>query len=56
MIEVQHLSQSFGKKIVLDDVHLHIGKNEVCALVGRNGAGKSTLINSLLGLLPVKKG
>jgi ABC-2 type transport system ATP-binding protein len=56
MIKVEHLTQSFGKKIVLDDVHLEIRANEVCALVGRNGAGKSTLLNSLLGLLPVKSG
>lgn len=56
MIEVQNLYQSFGNKNVLDDVSLRIEKNEVCALVGRNGAGKSTLINSLLGILPVKKG
>lgn len=56
MIEIQNLSQSFGKKLVLDDVHLTIEKNEICALVGRNGAGKSTLINSLLGILPIKKG
>lgn len=56
MIKIEHLTQSFGNKIVLDDVHLEIGTNEVCALVGRNGAGKSTLLNSLLGLLPVKNG
>jgi ABC-2 type transport system ATP-binding protein len=56
MIDIQNLHQSFGKKVVLDDVNLNIEKNEVCALVGRNGAGKSTLINSLLGILPVKKG
>jgi ABC-2 type transport system ATP-binding protein len=56
MIEVQNLCQSYGNKNVLDDVNLRIEKNEVCALVGRNGAGKSTLINSLLGILPVKKG
>jgi ABC-2 type transport system ATP-binding protein len=56
MIKVEHLTQSFGKKIVLDDVQLEIDANEVCALVGRNGAGKSTLLNSLLGLLPVKNG
>jgi ABC-2 type transport system ATP-binding protein len=56
MIQVEHLTQSFGKKIVLADVQLEIGANEVCALVGRNGAGKSTLLNSLLGLLPIKNG
>lgn len=56
MINVTGLTQSFGKKTVLDDVSLTIEKNEVCALVGRNGAGKSTFINSLLGLLPVKTG
>ena len=56
MIKIQNLSQSYGKKIVLNDVNLLIEKDEVCALVGRNGAGKSTLINSLLGILPVKTG
>lgn len=56
MIKVEGLSQSFGKKQVLDSVDLDIGRNEICALVGRNGAGKSTFINSLLGLLPVKQG
>jgi ABC-2 type transport system ATP-binding protein len=56
MIKIENLTQSFGKKVVLDDVELEIATYEVCALVGRNGAGKSTLLNSLLGLLPVKKG
>ena len=56
MIKVTNLNQSFGKKMVLDSITIEIGKNEICALVGRNGAGKSTFINSLLGLLPVKQG
>lgn len=56
MIGIQQLTQTYGTKLVLDHVDLFIEKNEVCALVGRNGAGKSTLINSLLGLLPIKKG
>lgn len=56
MITVKNLNQSFGDKVVLDDISMEIHQNEICALVGRNGAGKSTFINSLLGLLPVSKG
>lgn len=56
MIDVSGLTQSYGNKVVLNDINLSISKNEVCALVGRNGAGKSTFIHSLLGLIPIKKG
>ncbi|WP_070121381.1 ABC transporter ATP-binding protein [Bacillus marinisedimentorum] len=56
MIEIHGLSQSYKKKQVLDSIDLHVGKNELCALVGRNGAGKSTLIHSILGILPIKQG
>ncbi|MBY0097488.1 ABC transporter ATP-binding protein [Mesobacillus maritimus] len=56
MIDVQNLTQSYGKKTILNQATLSVKENEVCALVGRNGAGKSTFINSLLGLLPVKTG
>lgn len=56
MIRVIGLTQSYGKKVILDDISLSIEKNEVCALVGRNGAGKSTFIHSLLGLIPISNG
>lgn len=56
MIKVQRLTQAFGKKNVLNEVNLHVEKNECCALVGRNGSGKSTLIHTMLNFLPYKKG
>ncbi len=56
MIEIRGLTQGYQNKVVLNDIHLTIEKNEICALVGSNGAGKSTLIHTMLHLIPVKKG
>ncbi len=48
-INVEHVSKSYGKKRVLDDVSLQVPKGVVFALLGENGAGKSTLIRGMLG-------
>ena len=47
MIHLENISLSYGSRTVLRDVALHLGKGELCALVGRNGAGKSTLLRAL---------
>jgi ABC-2 type transport system ATP-binding protein len=56
IVEIDHLSRSFGKKQALDDVTLRIERGVVFGLVGENGAGKTTLIKHLLGLLKAKQG
>ena len=48
-ISIEHVSKSFGRQLVLDDVSLEVPSGVVFALLGENGAGKSTLIRSLLG-------
>jgi ATP-binding cassette subfamily F protein 3 len=50
VIEVSHLSKSYGEKRVLDDVSFTIDRGDRIALVGANGAGKSTMIRMLSGL------
>lgn len=50
MIEVKHLSKSFGDFQALDDINMHIEQGSVYGLVGPNGAGKSTLIRHLSGV------
>lgn len=47
MIEVQHVSKSYGSTPVLHDVSLAIEAGEFVSLVGQSGAGKSTLIKLL---------
>lgn len=49
MIRCTHLSKSFRRARVLDDVNLDIALGERIALIGSNGAGKTTLIRCLLG-------
>jgi putative ABC transport system ATP-binding protein len=51
--------QYFSKKqtmLVLDNINLHISKNETVLLKGRSGAGKSTLLNLMCGLIKPTSG
>ncbi|GHP14357.1 ABC transporter ATP-binding protein [Lentilactobacillus fungorum] len=45
VLEVSHVSKSYGSKSVIVDVNLSFEENKIYGLLGRNGAGKSTLLN-----------
>jgi simple sugar transport system ATP-binding protein len=49
ILEMRHISKSFGPVTALVDVTIQLRRGEVLALVGDNGAGKSTLIKILSG-------
>jgi len=48
-LELKHVSKSFGEVQALEDINLHLGRNEIVGLLGDNGAGKSTLIKIITG-------
>ena len=47
MIDVKHLSKSFGKNLVLDDISEHIEEGEKVVIIGPSGSGKSTFLRCL---------
>lgn len=50
ILEMNHITKTFGSIKALNDVTLQIKEGEIHALVGENGAGKSTLMNILSGV------
>lgn len=44
VIDIQHLSKSFGTHEVLKDINFSVNKGEVVCIIGSSGSGKSTLL------------
>lgn len=49
VIEMQHISKSYGQNHVLDNVSMMIERGVKTAFVGQNGQGKSTLAKIIVG-------
>lgn len=56
MLEVEHLSKTFGTFTAVDDVSFSVGAGEIVGLLGPNGAGKTTTIHMILGLISPSAG
>lgn len=56
IIEIRHLSRSFGSLKAVDDLSFSVRRGELFAFLGVNGAGKSTTISILCGQLPPDSG
>lgn len=47
MLRIEHITKSYGKTTVLDDISYRFEDTYVYGLVGRNGAGKTTFLNAI---------
>jgi branched-chain amino acid transport system ATP-binding protein len=56
LLEVRHLSVSYGGVRAVSDVSFSVGDGQVVTIIGANGAGKSTIMNTISGLVRPSQG
>ena len=56
MLNIQHLTKTYGGKRAVDDLSLHITPGEIYGFIGHNGAGKTTTLKSVAGILQYDSG
>ena len=56
MIEVEHLTKSYGRGNAVSDISFKVNKGEIVGFLGPNGAGKTTTMRIITGYLPATSG
>ena len=56
MLNIAHLTKTYGEKKAVDDLSLHILPGEIFGFIGHNGAGKSTTLKCAVGILQYDEG
>ena len=56
MLDIQHLTKTFGEKKAVDDLSLRIAPGEIYGFIGHNGAGKTTTLKAAVGILQFDAG
>jgi len=56
IIEIDNITASYDRKVVLEDVSLKVFNHDYLGVIGPNGGGKTTLMKVMLGLMKPKKG
>ena len=51
MLNIEHLTKTYGEKKAVDDLSLHIAPGEIYGFIGHNGAGKTTTLKAVAGIL-----
>lgn len=56
MLQINHLTKTYGDKIAVKDLNLHIKPGEIYGFIGHNGAGKTTTLRSIVGIQQFDQG
>lgn len=55
-LEGRHLTKTYQRRAVVDDVNVEVSQAEIVGLLGPNGAGKTTTFYMIVGLIPPDAG
>ena len=56
MLQIEHLTKTYGEKTAVSDLSLHIAPGEIYGFIGHNGAGKTTTLRSAVGIQQFDEG
>ncbi|HHU84985.1 MAG TPA: ABC transporter ATP-binding protein [Clostridiales bacterium] len=56
MLKIENLTKTYGEKLAVDNLSLHIQKGEIYGFIGHNGAGKTTTLKASVGILNFDSG
>jgi zinc transport system ATP-binding protein len=56
LIRAQNINLGFNKRVILENIDIDVGDNEIVTLIGPNGAGKTSLVRVILGLVEPESG
>ena len=51
VLETRGLTKRYGRRAVVNDLSLIVGRGDICGFLGQNGAGKSTTLRMIAGLV-----
>lgn len=56
LMSIEHISKSYGEKVLFDDVHFGVETGDKIGIIGVNGTGKSSFLKVIAGLEPADSG
>jgi len=56
LMSIEHISKSYGEKVLFEDVHFGVETGDKIGIIGVNGTGKSTFLKVIAGLEPADSG
>ena len=55
-LEIKNVSLSINRRLIVNNVSIHVSPGEIVGLLGPNGAGKTSTFNLIVGNLRQIKG